>query len=117
MTPARLHPLTLRAAWWTARSLRRARRDLQRRPYTEVRISAPPPLPAQAARGVTAVLRRTSPTCLERALVLQRWLASHGSARDVVIGVTSSADGFAAHAWLDGEEHGGEYAELTRLSA
>jgi hypothetical protein len=82
-----------------------------------VRVADPPPLPAAATRGVSAVLRRSSPTCLERALVLQRWLAAHGCARDVVIGVTAPADGFAAHAWLDGEVHGRDYAELTRLPA
>lgn len=63
------------------------------------------------------MLRRTSPTCLERALVLQRWLAEQGSPRDVVIGVTAPSDGFAAHAWLEGEEHGHDYTELTRLPA
>jgi Transglutaminase-like superfamily len=115
--PARLHPVTLRAAWWTARSLRRARRELRRRRFTDVRVADPPPLPAAAARGVNAVLRRASPTCLERALVLQRWLAAHGAVRDVVIGVKAPSDGFAAHAWLDGEEHGREYTELTRLPA
>jgi hypothetical protein len=115
--PARLHPMTLTAAWWTARALRRTRRELRRRPFTDVRVSDPPRLPARSARGVSAVLRRTSPTCLERALVLQRWLAAHGVARDVIIGVKSPADGFAAHAWLDGEEHGRDYAELTRLPA
>lgn len=115
--PSRLHPVTLRAAWWTARSLRRTRRELRRRAVTDVRVAAPPRLPEGAARGVSAVLRRTSPTCLERALVLQRWLAEHGSARDVIIGVTAPSDGFAAHAWLDGEEHGHDYAELTRLPA
>jgi hypothetical protein len=62
-------------------------------------------------------LWRTSPTCLERALVLQRWLAAHGSPYDVVIGVTAPADGFAAHAWLDGEDDARAYAELTRLPA
>jgi hypothetical protein len=49
--------------------------------------------------------------------VLQRWLAAHGAACDVVIGVTAPGGGFAAHAWLDGEEHGRKYAELTRLPA
>jgi hypothetical protein len=49
--------------------------------------------------------------------VLQRWLPRTVSARDVVIGVTAPTDGFAAHAWLDGEEPGRKYAELTRLPA
>jgi hypothetical protein len=81
----------------------------------DVRVPPPPSLPEGAARGVFAVLRRTSPTCLERALVLQRWQAAHGASRDVVIGVTAPAAGFAAHAWLEGDEDGREYAELARL--
>ena len=32
----------------------------------------------------------------------QSWLKAHGVTRDVVIGVTAPADGFAAHAWLTG---------------
>jgi hypothetical protein len=112
---ARLDPATLRAAWWTARSLRRARRQLRRRPFTEVTVPAPPSLPDRAGRGVHAVLRRASGTCLERALVLQCWLAAHGSSRDVVIGVTSPAGDFVAHAWLEGEDDARGYAELTRL--
>jgi hypothetical protein len=82
-----------------------------------VRLPAPPSLPDGAARGVLAVLRRTSPTCLERALVLQRWLVAHGISRDVIIGVTAPAAGFAAHAWLEGDEDGREYAELAQLPA
>lgn len=38
-----------------------------------------------------------------RSAVLQQWDASHGRPRDLVIGVTSPADGFRAHAWLEGE--------------
>jgi hypothetical protein len=113
----RLDPPTLRAAWWTARSLRRARRQLRHRAFTEVSVPAPPSLPDRSERGVHAVLRRTSPTCLERALVLQRWLAAHGSSRDVVIGVTAPAGDFAAHAWLEGDDEARRYTELTRLSA
>jgi hypothetical protein len=113
----RLDPAVLRAAWWTARSLRRARRQLRRGAFADLRLSPPPELPERAVRGVLAVLRRTSPTCLERALVLQRWFAAHGSSRDVVIGVMAPADGFAAHAWLDGEDDTCRYSELTRLPA
>jgi hypothetical protein len=107
---------TLRAAWWTWRSLRATRARLKTTPYTAVTVTAPPRrLPAGAERGVRAVLRRTDPTCLERSLVLQRWLACRGEAHDVVIGVTAPGPGFAAHAWLDGEAHGRGYRELTRL--
>jgi len=50
--------------------------------------------------------------------VRQRWLLAHAIYRDVVIGVTSPADKFAAHAWVDGEEDvpAAEYLELTRLT-
>jgi hypothetical protein len=113
----RFHPTTLRAALWTIRSVRRVRRQLRRGALSEVRVPAPPPLSDPAVRGVHAVLRRTSPTCLERALVLQRWLAAHGSPHDVVIGVTAPTNGFTAHAWLDGEDDARRYAELTRLPA
>jgi hypothetical protein len=54
-----------------------------------------------------------------RSLVLQRWHAAHGSRRDLVIGVTTPGDGFAAHAWLDGEpaHQTAAFVELTRLPA
>lgn len=113
----RFDPTTLRAAFWTIRSVRRVRHQLRRGALSQVRVPAPPPLSDPAVRGVHAVLRRTAPTCLERALVLQRWLAAHGSPHDVVIGVTAPADGFAAHAWLDGEDDARWYVELTRLPA
>jgi hypothetical protein len=65
-----------------------------------------------------AALSRLKPTCLERALVLQAWLASQGTARDVVIGVPR--DGMKAgpaHAWVDGTDtvSAEEYVELHRL--
>ena len=107
---------TLRAAWWTVRALRQTRRNLRRRPFQEVAVKAPPELAASAGRGVDAILRRQDPTCLERALVLQSWLAAHGEPTDVVIGVTGMEGGFSAHAWLDGESPGG-FEELTRVPA
>jgi hypothetical protein len=69
---------------------------------------------------VSALLRRRpSSTCLERALVRQRWLASHGSRRDVVIAVQAPDDAFQAHAWVDGDpdEQEGSFHELLRLPA
>ena len=89
----------VRAAWWAYRALRDARRNLAAG-HTEVRL-APPALLPTAVRGVDAVLRRSRPTCLEAALVRQRWLGAHGVMRDVVIGVTAPSDGFSAHAWLE----------------
>jgi Transglutaminase-like superfamily len=81
---------------------------------------APPALPATARRGVEAVLRRSGATCLEAALVRQRWLRAHGVMRDVVIGVTAPRDGFRAHAWLADPGEPGQHQpwhELRRLGA
>lgn len=109
----------LRAAWWAYRCLRNARTRLAAG-HTDVRV-APPVLPAAAVRGVDALLRRARPTCLEAALVRQRWFRAQGVPRDVVIGVTAPSEGFAAHAWLEepGEAADGQqqWRELTRLSA
>ena len=108
---------TLRAAWWTLWSLLAARRRLRSNGINGFHLRPAPPLPESAGRGVNAVLRRVPQTCLERALVLQRWHADHGRERDVVIAVRGPARGFAAHAWLDGEPDGelGVYEELLRV--
>lgn len=91
---------TLRAAWWTVLSLRRARRLLKAQGL-QARIPPPPRLPSGAIRGVLAVLRRTDPTCLERATVLQTWLAAHGHPVDIVVGVKAEGGTMTAHAWID----------------
>jgi hypothetical protein len=108
-----------RAGLWAWRALRSARAQLRNGVVRDVRLPEPPPVPPAAARAVRVVLRRESPSCLERALVLQRWLAAHGDARDVVVGTEGGAKGnFAAHAWLDGEPQpaGRRYVEMIRLS-
>jgi transglutaminase superfamily protein len=108
---------TLRAAWWAERAFRRARSELSDGGLRSVRLPPPPRLPYEAGRGVYAVLRRRDPSCLERSLVIQRWLAAHGDARDVVIG-TSGVVEFEAHAWLDGDAaSAARFNELTRLPA
>jgi hypothetical protein len=112
----RLDLPTLRAAWWTLRALHRTRIALRTRPIGDVIVDAPPTLPDHAGRGVNAILRRVPNTCLERALVLQRWLSEHGVAKDVVVGVTGPRD-FRAHAWLEGERVDHEFQELTRMPA
>ena len=108
---------TLRAAWWAARALRVARRQLARDGLPGLRVPPPPPLPESAGRGVAALLRRRKHTCLEEAVVLQRWLAAQGVRRDVVVGVRGPVD-FAAHAWLEGDLSPGRagYRELTRVA-
>ena len=85
----------------------------------DVRVPAPPPVRPRAARAVRVVLAREAPSCLERALVLQRWLLAQGIERDVVVGTNGSAPGtFTAHAWLEGEAMPDErrYVEMTRLT-
>lgn len=113
----RLDVPTIRAGLWAVRALRQARRTLRRGGPTAARVSAPPRLPRSASRGVGGVLRRWPSSCLERALVLQRWEAAHGSPRSVVIGVQGRQDAFRAHAWLDGtgDPLAAGYQELTRL--
>ena len=111
---ATLDRSALRGAWWALRAVRGVRRDLRARPLDAVRVPVPRGLPPRAGRGVFAVLRRLEPTCLERSLVLQRWLAAHGDERTVVIGVTAPTDEFRAHAWLEGEAAPG-YHELKRI--
>ena len=107
----------LRAAWWALGALLSARNALSRGELKTVRLESPPSLPASAGWGVEALLRRKRHSCLEGALVRQRWLAAHGQPRDVVIGVTSPSNGFIAHAWLADERDPviDEFQELTRF--
>jgi hypothetical protein len=107
-----------RAALWTWRALRAARAQLRAGAVRDVRLPAPPAVDPRAARAVRGVLSREAPTCLERALVLQRWLAAHGVEREVVVGTSGTGSAFAAHAWLDGESlpPGRSFVELIRLS-
>ncbi len=107
----------LRAAGWAVRALRALRREL---PQTGLRSRppSPPPLPADALAGVAIGVRAGRASCLERSLILQRWLASHGRRHDVLVGVSTAA-GFEAHAWLEGLEDGsgGGYVVLERIAA
>ena len=111
---------TLRAALWTRRALRAAWRQLgDGDDFRALDLPDPPDLPRSATRGVNAVIRRSRRTCLVKASVRQRWFAAHGEPRDLVIGVMPPADGFKAHAWLDGdpESRDGGFTELTRVPA
>jgi transglutaminase superfamily protein len=117
--PRRVDVPTLRAAWWAHRSVRSARRQLRATGLENLELPRVPELPADASRGVFAVLRRLPHTCLERAFVLQRWKAAHGEPIDVVIGVRTLGDEFGAHAWLAGEAPAPEaegYRELRRVA-
>lgn len=113
----RTDPRTLRAAMWAWRTVRAVARDLPRDGVATV-VAPPPALPAGARRGVHAVLRRRSPTCLERCLVDQAWLAAQGVPCEVVVGVARTSFDVTAHAWLDIEGHSavaGGYREIHRL--
>jgi hypothetical protein len=107
----------LRAALWALRAAGTARRQLRRDGLNRIELPEPPRVPENASRGVLAALRRRPATCLERALVLQRWYAAHGRPHDIVIGVAGTAESFEAHAWLEGEDPGRGYRELSRVPA
>ena len=109
--------VALRASWWAFRAYRRVRRDLAASGLA-ARVAPPPRLPRRAGRGVQAVLRRQPATCLERCLVLQRWLASQGEPYEVVIGVAGEEGAFKGHAWLPfeaAEAVNAAYTELHRI--
>lgn len=100
---------TLRAAWWAWTALRRARRDLAATGVTTV-VRDPPVVSWGGRTGVYGVLARTSPTCLERCFVAQKWLAAHGIDTTITIGVRHDDQGkVAAHAWIEEEAHPDEY--------
>lgn len=118
---ARYDPAALAGAAWTLWALDLTRRRLRREGLRAEAPAPPPRLPARAGIGLEFVLRRRPSTCLERALVRQRWLAAQGDAPDLVIGVERDGEIVRAHAWLDDERrpdalaHG--YAELLRRSS
>jgi hypothetical protein len=105
----------LRAAWWAARAIRRAK-TISVGASTPGAVPDAPRLPSSARRGVSAALRLARPSCFVRAIVLQAWWLSQGEARDLIIGVTAPAKGFSAHAWLEGDPpcHSEGFAELVR---
>jgi hypothetical protein len=106
---------TLRAAAWALRALRRLRRELSR-DGLDVRVLAPPRLDPRGIRGVESALRFRGATCLERSLIVQRWLVAHGNRHEVAVGVAGGADAVDAHAWIlgyDGDEPTEGYSVLT----
>ena len=118
MTVRALTYQNARAAAWATQSLIRARRQLRLSGLRRLELPPPPRLQPSARRGVDAVLRRVPNTCLERALVLQRWHLAQGREVDVIVGVAGSTATFGAHAWLDGESPDADrpYAEIHRIS-
>ena len=118
----RLARLTDPGAWrgvvWAGRAVRQTRRQLQERSISELSVAPPVGLPPTADAGIHAVLRRLPSTCLERAVVLQRWRTAQGDPREIVIGVMRDEDEFKAHAWVEGEgdELAPAFQELLRVA-
>src|ERR1017187_629909 len=92
---------TLRAAWWAVFALRKLRGEISEQGL-ETQVTGPPQLAPEGLRGVEAALRRRRATCLERSLIVQRWLIAHDAPHEVLIGVSGGADRIEAHAWIDG---------------
>jgi hypothetical protein len=119
----KLTRLTDRGAWrgalWARRAVRDARRQLRDGHLKDLSVAPPRGLPPSADFGIHAVLRRLPSTCLERAVVLQRWRIAQGDPREIVIGVLRGEDDFQAHAWVDGESDrlASAYQELMRVPA
>ena len=91
---------TLRAAAWTFRALRSLRRELPNAGL-DARVLPPPAAARASVRGIELALRSRRATCLERSLVVQRWLLAHERPHDVLVGVAGGADALDAHAWID----------------
>jgi hypothetical protein len=74
-----------------------------------------PPYAAPWLTGlISARLAMQHATCLERSLIMQRWLLATGRPHDVLIGVKSPRETTIAHAWLDHEDSRGHHV-LMRL--
>jgi hypothetical protein len=114
-----VRPGVIRAAWWAFGAMKDVRRQLAAG-VASPSVAGPPALPLRVGLGVDAVIGRMGATCLEGAMVRQRWLAAHGDLRDVVIGLPPSDFGpTPAHAWVDGLDPAGSdlHAELYRIPA
>ncbi len=113
-------PAAWRGALWARRAVISTRRQLKSGGgLRDLDVEPPYRLPAAAESGVRAVLRRQPSTCLERAVVLQRWLLAQGDRRAIVIGVRRGEDEFRAHAWVEGEHDqlAPVFEELLRVPA
>ena len=113
----KFHPSVLAGALWATLAAFVVHRRLEKLGL-KATVPRPPRLSRRAGRGVAGALRRLEPTCLEKALVQQAWLSSHGVLKEVVIGLPP--DGMhkdPAHAWVDGIDQlsPARYLELHRL--
>jgi len=109
---------TLRAGWWAVSVLRKLRGEIAERGL-EAQVEEPPRVSPDGLLGVEAALRYRHATCLERSLIVQRWLVSHGISHEVLIGVSGGASGVEAHAWLEHYDaaQDDDFRVLTRVPA
>jgi hypothetical protein len=107
---------TLRVGVWAWLEARRLASKLGRDGMEAVAtMGVAPSAPGGQRATVEAALDLAGASCLVRAAVLQRWDAGHGDPRPLIIGVAKeSHDGFAAHAWLEGDEGTEGFVELHR---
>jgi hypothetical protein len=108
---------TVRGAGWAMLALHRLRREIPSEGL-DVRVLAPRTASSRGVRGVEAALRLRHATCLERSLIVQRWLMAYGSPHDVLVGVNGGAESMEAHAWIDlydSEGEGEGFRVLTRV--
>jgi hypothetical protein len=111
---------TIRGAGWAVLALHRLRREIPSEGL-DVRVRAPRTASPRGVRGVEAALRLRRATCLERSLIVQRWLMTSGSPHDVLVGVNGDAQSMEAHAWIDrydseDEGEGEGFRVLTRVA-
>jgi hypothetical protein len=101
-------------------ALHRLRREIPSEGL-DVRVLAPRTASSRGVRGVEAALRLRHATCLERSLIVQRWLMADGSPHDVLVGVNGGARSMEAHAWIDRYDSADEgesesFRVLTRVA-
>ncbi len=96
-------PGSARTLFWSMRMVVRVRKQLPYKPFGEVLLSGPPASDPLSRSAMNAGLRLRRATCLEQALLRQRFDAANGLQRTLIIAVTNPADGFRAHSWLEGE--------------
>jgi len=109
---------TVRGGVWAALALHRLRREIPS-DGLDVRVLAPPRIAPQSVRGVEVALRLRRATCLERSLIMQRWLMACGSRHDVLVGVGRGSGAIEAHAWIhryDSEAEGEGLRLLGRVA-
>ncbi len=108
---------TLHSAVWALCALQRLRRELPSAGL-DARVLPPRAAPRASVRGVELALRLRRATCLERSLVVQRWLLARRQPHDVLVGVAGGVDALDAHAWIDRYDaaaQGSGYEILTRV--